>query len=154
MTNPVPRSVVDAFYKVYATRDAEKIADFLHDDVEWNVSGPVDVLAFCGTFRGKAIVIHLIKRLVPQVMRVFSFVPESILVDGDRLAMLNRQSAKRTEDGRVISFRVANFMRFQDGKVIENVSLIDSFDAVEQVLGHPIAVHDGQRAAQGDLVAI
>jgi ketosteroid isomerase-like protein len=154
MTNPVPRSVVEAFYKVYAARDVEKIADFLHDDVEWNVSGPVDVLAFCGTFCGKANVINLIKRLVPQVMRVFSFVPESILIDGNRVAMLNRQSAKRTEDGRVISFRVANFMRFQDGKVIENVSLIDSFDAVEQVLGHPLAVHDGQRAEQGDLVAI
>lgn len=111
-------------------------------------------MAFCGTFRGKAAVLDLIGRLVPQVMRVVGFVPESILVDGDRVAMLNRQSSKRAEDGRVISFRVANFMRFQDGKVIENVSLIDSFDAVEQVLGHPLAVHGGRHVAQGDLVAL
>jgi ketosteroid isomerase-like protein len=154
MTIAVPRSVVDAFYKVYATRDAEKIAEFLHDDIEWNVSGPVDVLAFCGTFRGKTDVLDLIKRLVPQVMRVFSFVPESMLVEGDRVAMLNRQSARRTDDGRVISFRVANFMRFQDGKVIENVSLIDSFDAVEQVLGHSLAVHGGRHIGPGNLVAV
>jgi ketosteroid isomerase-like protein len=154
MTKPVSRAVVDAFYKAYAARDAEKVAEFIHDDVEWMVSGPVDVLSFCGTFRGKADVLDLIHRLVPQVMRVFSFVPESILVEGDRLAMLNRQSAKRTFDGRVISFRVANFMRFQDGKVIENVSLIDSFDAVEQVLGHALGVRDGRLLGDGNLIAL
>jgi ketosteroid isomerase-like protein len=154
MTNPVPRSVVDAFHKAYATRDPEKIAKFLHDDVEWTVSGPVDILAFCGTHRGKESVLDLIRRLVPQVMRVFSFVADSILIDGDQVAMLNRQSARRADDGRVISCRVANFIRFRDGKVIENLSLIDSFDAVEQVLGHPLSLDARHPAAQGDLIAV
>ena len=148
----VPRAVVGAFFEVYAARDASKIAAFLHDDVEWTVSGPPDLLPFCGTWRGKADVLDLIGRLVPGVIRVFSFAPHAILVDGDQVAMLNRQSARRAEDGRVISYRVANFMRFKDGKVIENLSLLDSFDAVEQVLGHPLAVHAG--AAAGDLVAV
>ena len=40
MINPVPRSVFDAFYKACAVRDAQKIVAFLHDDVEWTVSGP------------------------------------------------------------------------------------------------------------------
>ena len=48
--------------------------------------------------------------------------------------------ARREADGRVISYRVANFVRFRDGKIVENLSLIDSFDAVEQVLGRPIEV--------------
>jgi len=156
MADPVPRSVVDAFYEAYAARDAEKVAKFLHEDVEWTISGPVDYLRFCGTHRGKAAVVDLIKRQVPQVLRVFSFVPESILVDGDRVAMLNRQSAKRSEDGRVIIFRVANFMRFLDGKLIENLSLIDSFDAVEQVLGYPLTAKAGQPLVpvDGDLVTV
>jgi ketosteroid isomerase-like protein len=155
MTNVVPRSVVDAFYEAYATRDAEKVAKFLHDDVEWTISGPVDYLQFCGTHRGKAAVVELIKHKVPQVLRVVSFVPESILVDGDKVAMLNRQSAKRSGDGRVIIFRVANFMRFQDEKLIENLSLIDTFDAVEQVLGFPLAVHSRRTTlVDGDLVAV
>jgi hypothetical protein len=29
-------------------------------------------------------------------------------------------------------------MRFRDGKVVTNLSLIDSFDAIEQVIGHPL----------------
>ena len=144
MAHAVPRTVVDAFYKAYAVRDAEKIAEFLDDRVEWTISGPVDFLPFCGTHRGKAAVLDLIKRQIPLVLRTFSFVPDAVLIDGDRLAMLHRQSAKRAADGRVISYRVANFMRFRDGKVVENLSLLDTFDAVEQVLGQQLAAQDGR----------
>jgi ketosteroid isomerase-like protein len=155
MKQPVPRSVVDAFYKAYAARDARKIAEFLDDDVEWTISGPVDVLPFCGTRHGKAAVLDLIERLVPEVFRVFSFVPDAVLVDGDQVATLNRLSARRNGDGRVISYRLSHFMRFRNGKVVENISLIDSFDAVEQVLGHSIDLHDGRGAAgEGNLIAI
>jgi ketosteroid isomerase-like protein len=154
MTNPVPRAVVDAFYAAYAARDIAKIAPFLHDDVEWTISGPVDILPFCGTHRGKANVLDMIGRQIPLVLCTFSFVPEAFLVDGDRLAMLNRQSAKLTSDGRTISYRVANIMRFRDGKLIENLSLIDSFDAVEQVFGQPLAVQEYAAADQGGLVVV
>lgn len=150
----VPRAVAETFYQVYAAREVEKIAAFLHDDVEWTISGPVAVLPFCGIHRGKADVLDLIKRRVPEVIRVFSFLPEEFLVEGDQVATLNRLSARRTDDGRVISYRVANFIRFRDDKVIENLSLLDSFDAVEQVLGHSLAVHDGQTTDEDDLVAV
>jgi ketosteroid isomerase-like protein len=150
----VPRSVVEAFYTVYAVRDVERIAEYLHDDVEWTISGPVDLLPFCGVHRGKAAVIDLIGRQIPIVLRTFSFVPDAILAQGDQAAMLSRQSSKRTEDGRTMSYRVANFMRFVDGKVIENLSLIDSFDVVEQVLGRQLSVPRGLRGDGGDLVAV
>jgi len=154
MAYAVPRALVKAFYQAYAARDADRVAEFLDDDVEWTISGPIDVLPFCGTHRGKAEVLDLIGRLVPEVLQTFSFVSDAILIDGDQVAMLNRQSARRTDDGRVISFRVANFMRFRDGKLIENLTLLDSFDAVEQVLGHPLTLHDRHPAGQGDLVAL
>jgi len=154
MSYEVPRSVVEAFYAVYAARDVDKIAQYLHDEVKWTISGPVDLLPFCGTHYGKAAVIDLVRRQVPQVLRTFSFVAEAILVQGDQAAMLSRQSSRRTEDGRTMSFRVANFMRFRDDKLVENLSLIDSFDAVEQVLGHPLVPPDGVRGDGGDLVAV
>ena len=154
MTEPVSGAMVEAFYKAYAARDTDKISQFLDDDVEWTISGPVDILPFSGTHRGKADVLDLIARRMPAVRRVFSFMQESIVVEGDRLATLSRMSARRTDDGRVISYRVANFMRFRDGKVIENLSLLDSFDAVEQVLGHPLAVHEGEWRETGNLIAV
>jgi ketosteroid isomerase-like protein len=153
MTYEVPRSVVEAFYEVYAARDVDKLAKFLHDDVQWTISGPVDLLPFCGVHHGKANVIDMIGRKIPMVLRTFSFVAETILVQGDQAAMLSRQSSRRTTNGRTMSYRVANFMRFRDGKLIENLSLIDSFDAVEQVLGRPLALPDGVRR-DGDLIAV
>jgi ketosteroid isomerase-like protein len=150
----VPRGLVDAFYKVYAARDADKISQFLDENVEWSISGPIDYLPFCGTHRGRADVVDLIRRRIPAVLRTFSFVAEVILVDGDQVAMLSRQSSRRTKDGKAISFRVVNHMRFLDGKVIKNFSLIDSFDAVEQVLGHQLAVGDGAGAGNGEVVAV
>lgn len=152
MAYEVPRSVVEAFYQVYAARDVAKIAEYLDDDVQWTISGPIDLLPFCGTHRGKANVIDMIGRQVPQVLRTFSFVAEAFVVQGDRAAMLSRQSSRRAVDGRTVCFRVANFMRFRAGKLVDNLSLIDSFDAVEQVLGHPLALPDGARGG-GDLVA-
>lgn len=155
MTQQVPRALVEAFYRAYATRDVKKVAEFIDDDVEWTISGPVELLPFCGTHSGKAAVLDLIGRRVPEVFRVFSFTPESVLVDGDRASTLTRQLARRTDDGRVISFRVANFIRFRDGMVVENLSLLDTFDAVEQVLGYPIGHQLGRGGlADGDLIAI
>jgi ketosteroid isomerase-like protein len=154
MIEVVPRSVVDAFYKAYAARDAEKVAEFLDDNVEWTISGPVGVIPFCGVRRGKAAVIDLSQRLVPESLRIFSFVPDAIVVDGDRVATLNRLAARRSDNGRVISYRLAHFMRFRDGKVIENLSLLDSFDAAEQVLGHCLAMHEGQLDITASVVPV
>lgn len=154
MTGAVPRSVVEAYYKAYAARDAEAVAGFLDDDVEWTISGPVDLLPFCGKRYGKAAVLDLIQRLVPEVFTIFSFTPEAMLIDGDRVATLNSLAAICAADGRVIRYRLAHFTRFRDGKVIENLSLLDSFDAVEQVLGHPLAAHAEYERPTGELVAL
>ena len=154
MTYSVPRSVVDAFYQVYAARDADKIAAFLDDDVEWTISGPVDYLPFCGAHHGKANVVDLIRRRIPMVLRTFSFVAEVTVVDGDQVAMLSRQSSRRAADGQAISYRVANHMRFRDGKVLKNFSLVDSFDAVEQLIGQQLAVGGGAHTGNGQVVAL
>ena len=152
MTEAMPRSVVEAYYKAYAARDAKAVAEYLDDNVEWTISGPVDVLPFCGKRHGKAAVLELIERLVPEVISVFSFTPDAMLIDGDRVATLNRLGATRTADGRVIRYRLAHFTRFRDGKVVENISLLDSYDAAEQVLGHALTANTASTA--GDRIAV
>jgi ketosteroid isomerase-like protein len=94
----------------------------------------------------------MMARVVPQVFRIFSFVHEAILIDGDRVASLNRLSASLGE--RVVSYRLAHHLRFRDGKIVDMLSLIDSFDAVQQVLGRPFATSDRVAADEGGLVAV
>jgi ketosteroid isomerase-like protein len=144
MSYTVPREVVEGFYAAYAARDIERTAAFLDDDVHWTISGPVDLLAFCGVRRGKAAVLDMMRRQVAEVFSIYNFVTDTMLIEGDQVATFNRLSARMDEDGRVISYRLAHFMRFRDGKVVENLSLIDSFDAAEQVLGYPLAGQSGE----------
>jgi ketosteroid isomerase-like protein len=148
MTEAVPRHLVEAFYKAYGSRDGKRVAEFLADDVEWTISGPVDLLPFCGTRYGKAAVCDMIEHLVPKTFRVTANVPTAMLLDGDPVSPLNRLTAIHTDDGRAISYRLAHFMRFRDGKVVFNLSLIDSFDAAEQVLGHRLTEPSAEAAAQ------
>ncbi len=137
MTNAVPRALVEAFYKAYAARDIAKVGEFLADDVTWTIGGPVDVLGFCGTRHGKAAALDMIGRRISEVYEVISFVPNAILVDGDRAATLNRLSARLGD--RIVSYRLAHFLHFRDGKIVEMRAIIDSYDAVEQVLGQEIS---------------
>jgi ketosteroid isomerase-like protein len=138
MPAPVSRQTFDAFFEAYASRDPARIAAFLADDVEWTIVGPVDLLQFCGRRRGKRAVMDLFERVIPPVLHISNVESDIVLVDGDRAASCNRITAIQRATGRTISYHCAQFIRFRDDKVIDYRSIIDSFDAAEQVLGHPI----------------
>lgn len=154
----VDRALVEAYFDAFAARDTEAFAAFLHDDVRWMISGPIDVIPYCGVHHGKAAVIDVMARRARNVLGVTKIVREHFLVQGNRGAALTHLTATLTADGRTISYRIANFFRFQDGKLIENVSLMDSFDAAEQVLGHNIDlavdVDDAPPLANGNIVGL
>ena len=60
------------------------------------------------------------------------------MVDGDRAAAFIRVTAIHSGTGRTVSYRNGQFLRYRHGKLVELRALIDSFDAAEPVLGHPI----------------
>jgi ketosteroid isomerase-like protein len=66
---------------------------------------------------------------------VESYTPEIVLVDGDRAAAVSDASFRQRATERILRFRVANFLRFQDGQLIEFREFLNGFDAVEQALG-------------------
>ena len=49
-------------------------------------------------------------------------------------------SFKQRATERMLRFRIANFLRFQDGRMIEFREFIDTFDVVEQALGHELRI--------------
>jgi ketosteroid isomerase-like protein len=154
MTNPVPRAVVEGFYKALAIRDLRALEPYLDDDVVWTISGPVDILPFCGQRRGKAVVLTMLDRDVPLLLEKRRMVPDTMLVEGDRAAVLGKLTAKRRDVGHVISYRIAQFLCFRDEKLVDYVSIIDSFDAVEQVLGRPLVRHENRLPENGNVVSL
>ena len=153
MGSPVPRAVVEAFYHALSVRDMDALESFLDDQVVWTISDPVDILPFCGRRVGKDVVIKLIARDIPTLLSGRRFVPKTMLVDGERAAVLGRLTATKRDSGQVISYRIAHFIQFRNEKVIDYVSIIDSYDAVEQMLGYSLDAYDGYRV-EGNIVTV
>jgi len=57
--------------------------------------------------------------------------------------------------GRIISYHQAQFLQFRNQKIIEYRAIIDSFDAAEQMMGHPITLSDAPRVFdRGERIAV
>lgn len=154
MATYVSRDLIESYFRACVSRDPERIAPYLDDNVEWSCTGPVDLLHFCGTRRGKSVVLDTIIRLAPSVIRIKSMEIEQILVDGDRAATFMRLTATQVATERIVSYRCAQFLRFIEGKLVEFRALIDSFDAAEQILGHPIELPMASPTPAGNVIAI
>jgi ketosteroid isomerase-like protein len=138
---------VAAYYDAYLSRDPDRIAAVLHDQVEWSVTGPSDQFDLFGPRRGKEEVIEAMVRIIPCFFRISSFEFEHVLVQGDRVATYGQVRAHQRDTGRAIRFRFTHFMRFIDGKLIVLRAITDTFDAAEQLVGHPIDVSREMQSA-------
>ena len=69
-----------------------------------------------------------------------SYLPIFTIVEGEHAAVIVLARMKQRATGRTIQIRFAHFVRFQDGRIIEFREFLNSFDAVEQVLGHEIEI--------------
>jgi ketosteroid isomerase-like protein len=154
MAYTVSRSVVDAFYRAYTSRDPQQIGAMLDDDVEWYVAGPTEVMQVCGTWRGKAAVIERFSTFIPNIIQFKNLQIETLLADGDSSAMFGRISCVHRPTGRQISHRVAHLVRYRDDKVVSYRVMNDSLDAAEQYVGHHIALTDDAPPVSDDLVVI
>ena len=155
---PVSRQRVRDFYEARMSRDPEIIAQFLHDDVDWTIAGPVDLIPFCGQHHGKKAAVDTMVRVAPSVFKVTKLNLDELLIDGDRAAGFNRLSAIQSGTGRTITYQRAEFFLFHDNKIRTYRAVLDSFDAAEQMLGHTINTSltnaPPDFAASGDRIAL
>lgn len=133
------RAAVRDLYGAYIRGDIARVALLLHEDIDWIIYGPVTVFPFAGARRGRAAVLEVMAAIA-ESYELESHKMELTLIDGDRAAVLADIGFKQRTTGRTLRFRVANFLRFHDGRLIEFREFSDSFDLVEQALGHTVEV--------------
>jgi ketosteroid isomerase-like protein len=152
------RRIVEAFFTAFGSRDPSGVAALVCDDIEWRVTGPIEVMSFCGHWHGKMAVMRMLKQSVPGVFEERTIVNEELLLDGDRAAAMAKLTGIQRHTGRVISYSMAHFVRLRDDKIVCVRTLVDSLNAAEQLLGHPIDLsREGDSAwleTEGDLVAV
>ena len=155
MAQTITRDFVESFYRARLSRDPARIEPFLDDNVNWLITGPIELLQFCGQRQGKTQVLDTIVRVMPSIMHVSKVELEALLIDRDRAATFSRLTGVLSGTGRVISYHQAQFMQFRNSKIVEYRCLIDSFDAAEQMMGHPISLSDRRPAIEnGDRIAV
>jgi ketosteroid isomerase-like protein len=133
------RAAVRDIYGAYARGDAARFALLLHEDIDWIIYSPVAVFPFAGMRRGRTAVLEVIASMA-EAYTLESHKIEQTIIDGDRAAVLADLGFKQRATGRSLRFKVANFLRFHDGRLIEFREFADSFDLVEQAIGHTVDV--------------
>ena len=113
----ISKQHVRDFYDARMSRDPGIIAPFLADDVEWSITGPIDLIPFCGQWHGKAAAIDVMCRVAPSCITVRNFTIDELLVDDNRAAVFNHITSTQNRTGRTISYQRAEFFAFRDGKI-------------------------------------
>jgi ketosteroid isomerase-like protein len=126
-----------AIHRAINERQLDDLAALLDDDVDWAIYGPIDMFPFLGQRRGKDAVIEVVRQIAEN-FRVHRFDRETIMLGVDSAASMLRYSLTSLETNKPISLRVAHFAQFKAGRLSSIRVLLDTFDLVEQALGHPI----------------
>ena len=139
LVSQATRDAVTDLYAAYARRDFERVAALLDDDIDWIIYGPVQVFPFAGHRHGKAAVLTALGGIA-QDYALERYVPQIMIVEDDRAAVMSDVAFKQRSTGRMITAQLANFLRFRDGRIIEFREFANTFDLVEQAIGHFIEV--------------
>jgi ketosteroid isomerase-like protein len=131
------RAIVRELYDAYGRRDFERVAALIHDDIDWVIYAPMSVFPFAGPRRGRAAVLEAMSAIA-KTFALESYKPEIMIVDGERAALLSDVSYKQRATNRILRLRIANFLRLQEGQLIEFSEFTNSFDAAEQALGREL----------------
>ncbi|UZE48247.1 nuclear transport factor 2 family protein [Rhodopseudomonas sp. P2A-2r] len=126
-----------ALHRAINERQLKDLTDLIDDNIEWAVYGPIDMFPFLGARRGKAAVMQVCKQVADNI-RIHRFERESVLLGADSGASIMRFSLTALDSNRPISLRLAQFAQFKAGMLTSMRVVIDTFDLVEQALGHPL----------------
>lgn len=133
------RATVHELYDAYERRDFERVAALIHDDVDWVIYAPISVFPFAGPRRGrKAVMMALAGSAEAYVL--LNYTREIVVVEGNRATVMTNASYRQRSTGRTLRFRIASFLRFADGGLVEFREFTDTFDLVEQALGRELSL--------------
>ena len=134
MDTEATRANVRRMYDAYINGDAETFASFLDDNLDWIIHAPVEVFRFAGPRRGKVAVLEALASIADDY-ELKQYDPKAFIVDGDRAAVMSEVGFVQRASGRMLRFRIVDFLRFRNGKLVEFREFTDTFDVTQQALG-------------------
>ena len=133
------RNRVLSLCTAYAQGKLSFVGNFIDENIDFISYAPIRIFPCLGQQRGKAAVAKSLE-MIHAHYELHTFKPVLLVVEAENAAMTILARATQRSTGRMIQLMLAQFLRFHDGRVVELREFMDSFDAVEQVLGHEITI--------------
>ena len=130
-------SLKERIYEIYRTFSAghlDQVADMFDERVDFISNAPVDVFPYLGHRVGKVQVMKALETVHAEFSAV-EFFPLKIIIDGQSAGVMVSIRLTQRTTGRLIRVFAAHFIQFKDNRIIEYRALLDTLEAVEQVLG-------------------
>jgi ketosteroid isomerase-like protein len=139
MSEESTRAAVKELYDAYVQRDFDRVAAIIDDDVEWIIYAPMQIFPFAGHRSGKRAVIEALGGIAKD-FEIARYEPKVMIAEDDWAAVMSSVAFKQRSTGRVLSFHIADFLRFRDGRLVEFREFANTFDVVEQALGRELPI--------------
>lgn len=137
MADDQSRQCVLAFLDGFYAGDVTGVEKCCDDNFESLTYAPVELFPHLGHKRGKAWIAEAIQ-IQKQRYSSRRYALKSIIVQGSRVAAILEASLTKRSDQRIVQFTVAEFFSLRAGLIVEHRSFLDSFDLVQQLLGHDL----------------
>jgi ketosteroid isomerase-like protein len=132
---------VREIYEDFANGRLDRRSDVLDERIDFLSHAPADVFPYLGRRRGRKEVLQALSE-VHKKLEVLTFWPITTVVEGNQAALTIVVRIKERATNRSATFLAAHFLRFRNGRVVDCRAIIDSLDAVRQMLRdgetHPV----------------
>jgi ketosteroid isomerase-like protein len=133
------RRRINSLCAAYAEGNFEIVQNCLDEDVDFISYAPVEIFPCLGKQQGRGAVLSSLKAIHGH-FAFLAYDPIFLLVQDEDAALNVMARLKQRATGRIVRIIFAQFFRFRDARIVEFREFMDSFDAVEQVLGRHIRV--------------
>lgn len=130
-----------AVYEAFSIGNFDILSDMFDEQVDFESNAPIEVFPYLGRLLGRAAVIRAV-RAVHGEFESIVFIPLRIIIDGQSAGVIVSIQFKQRTTQRAVRLFAAHFLRFNDNRIVEYRAFLDTFEAVQQVLGRELDLQE------------
>jgi len=137
MNNPESETRVRTFIGSYYAGDIARMEDCCADSFSSLTHAPMEIFPHLGFHQGRDWIAQAI-RIQNERYSERRHTIEFVIADETQAATLTQAALIKRSDRRVITLYIGEFFTLREGLITSHRSMFDSFDLVQQLLGHDL----------------